>query len=225
LCFVGFCSIAYIIYRIRLEQILKVYRLRGTIAKDLHDDVGSALSSIALLSSIAQDKKTSSSLKSEEIFSRIADTAKKMIELMEDIVWTVNPINDRFSNMLIRMKEYAVEMLETKHIEFAFEISEEVSDLKMPMHIRKDYFLIYKEAIHNISKYSNCSKAIISIVRLNHSIITIIWDDGRGFNPDTIHSGNGLRNMQERARTINGILDIKTKPGERTRIRMDISVP
>jgi len=95
-----------------LKQILKLYKLRSSIAKDLHDDVGSALSSIALLSKIAQEEKINSRLKPDEIFSRIGDTSKRMIDLMDDIVWSVNPDNDRFENMLVRMREYAVEMLE-----------------------------------------------------------------------------------------------------------------
>src|SRR5205085_63331 len=107
LCAITVTAIIYVIYRIRLHQILKLYRLRSSIAKDLHDDVGSALSSIALLSNIAQDGKTTTSLKVEEILFRIGDTSKRMIDLMDDIVWTINPSNDRFRNLLVRMREYA----------------------------------------------------------------------------------------------------------------------
>ena len=125
LCFVFALAIVYMIYRIRIQQILKLYRLRSSIAKDLHDDVGSALSSIALLSNISEKAKAKASLKPEEIFSRIGDTSKRMIDLMDDIVWSVNPDNDRFSNMLVRMREYAVEMLESNSISFSFHIAEE----------------------------------------------------------------------------------------------------
>src|SRR5207245_4103920 len=84
-------SIIYLLYRIRLQQVLKMYKLRSSIAKDLHDDVGSALSSIALLTSIAQDRKSNARLQPEEVLSRIGDTSKRMIDLMDDIVWTINP--------------------------------------------------------------------------------------------------------------------------------------
>ena len=87
-----------------------------------------------------------------------------MIDLMDDIVWAVNPDNDRFSNMLVRMREYAVEMLETK-VFFYLETSEEIDDLKIPMQMRKDYFLIFKEAVNNLAKYSGINQVSIDIQR------------------------------------------------------------
>jgi ligand-binding sensor domain-containing protein/two-component sensor histidine kinase len=210
LCAIAVCSIIYVIYRVRLKQVLKLYRLRSSIAKDLHDDVGSALSSIALLSRIAQNGKTNARLQPEEIFSRIGDTSKRMIDLMDDIVWSVNPDNDRFSNMLVRMREYVVEMLEAKNIAFTFKVSPNIDELKLPMQMRKDFFLIFKEAVNNLTKYAEATNAAIIIERNKNNIITTIEDDGRGFNPQIIHSGNGLKNMQERAAALKGKLSIET---------------
>lgn len=210
LCAITICSIIYSIYRVRLNQVLKLYKLRSNIAKDLHDDVGSALSSIALLSRIAQNGKTNAQLQPGEIFSRIGDTSKKMIDLMDDIVWSVNPDNDRFSNMLIRMREYSAEMLETKNIAFTFKVSENIDELKLPMQMRKDYFLIFKEAVNNLTKYAEATRAEIKIERNNRFIITTIQDNGKGFDQQAIHSGNGLKNMQERAGTIKGTLTVET---------------
>ncbi len=224
LCSIAACAVISLIYRIRLQQILKVYKLRSNIAKDLHDDVGSALSSIALLSSIAQDEKASARLKPQEIFSRISDTSKRMIDNMNDIVWTVNPANDRFGNMLIRMKACAVEMFEAKNIAFTIKISEGLDDLKIPMQIRKDYFLVFKEAVNNLVKYSLCSNAAIVIDRINHALITTIDDDGKGFDREIICSGNGLKNMQERADNMNGKLHIVTEPGKGTSITLIVPV-
>jgi ligand-binding sensor domain-containing protein/two-component sensor histidine kinase len=210
LCAIAISTVIYLIYRVRLSQILKLYKLRSSIAKDLHDDVGSALSSIALLSNIAQSGKTNAQLQPEEIFSRIGNTSKRMIDLMDDIVWSVNPDNDRFSNMLIRMREYAAEMLETKNIAFTFRVSENIDELKLPMQMRKDYFLIFKEAVNNLTKYAGASNAAITIEKQNSYIITTIQDDGNGFDPNIIHSGNGLKNMHARAGNIKGILKIVT---------------
>jgi ligand-binding sensor domain-containing protein/two-component sensor histidine kinase len=223
-CFLFACASMYIIYRIRIQQILKLYKLRSSIAKDLHDDVGSALSSIALLSNISQEAKTKAALKPEEIFSRIGDTSKRMIDLMDDIVWSVNPDNDRFSNMLVRMREYAVEMLESKNIDFNFHIAKEVDELRIPMQLRKDYFLIFKEAVNNLAKYSGCSNAEISIEKINRSIVTIIADNGKGFDAQIINSGNGLKNMQQRAAAIKGKLNIGTVEGKGTTITLSIPI-
>jgi len=220
LCFLLVCSIIYMIYRIRIQQILKVYRLRSSIAKDLHDDVGSALSSIALLSNISQQAKTKAKLEPEHIFSRIGDTSKRMIDLMDDIVWSVNPDNDRFSNMLVRMREYAAEMLESKNIDFSFHISKEIDELRIPMQMRKDYFLIFKEAINNLAKYSQCRNASISIKKENKIIVTVISDDGKGFDPQIINSGNGLKNMQQRATAIKAKLNIEARKEKGTTITL-----
>lgn len=210
LCAVTVCAIGYLIYRIRLQQILKLYKLRSNIAKDLHDDVGSALSSIALLSQVAREGKTNSQLKPAEIFTRIGDTSKQMIDLMDDIVWSVNPDNDRFANMLVRMREYAAEMLEAKNIAFTFKLSAQTDGLKIPMQMRKDYFLIFKEAINNLAKYSNATEAIIIIERNGHELITRIGDNGKGFDCSAIYAGNGLQNMQSRARNLRGKLSIES---------------
>ncbi|MEP7317670.1 MAG: two-component regulator propeller domain-containing protein, partial [Panacibacter sp.] len=222
LCVIAFCALIYTIYRIRVKQILKLYNLRSSIAKDLHDDVGSALSSIALLSRIAHDGKTNARLNPDEIFSRIGDTSKRMIDLMDDIIWSVNPDNDRFSNMLIRMREYAAEMLEAKDIDFTFKVAEDIEELKIPMQMRKDYFLIFKEAINNLAKYSQCTQAAIRIYHTNRNIVTTIDDNGIGFDPQAINSRNGLKNMQQRAASIKGTFEIDTQPGQGTRITLTI---
>ena len=133
-----------------------------------------------------------------------------MIDLMDDIVWSVNPDNDRFSNMLVRMREYAVEMLETKNIAFTFSVSENIDELKLPMQMRKDYFLIFKEAVNNLTKYAEATSAAIIVERNSRNILTTIQDNGKGFDPKNIHSGNGLKNMQERAAALKAKLSIET---------------
>lgn len=224
LCFIAFCALLYLIYHIRLRQILKLYRLRSSIAKDLHDDVGSALSSIALLSRIAKEGKTNARMQPAEIFSRIDDTSKRMIDLMDDIVWSVNPDNDRFSNMLVRMREYAAEMLEAKNIDFSFTTGDDIDELKIPMQMRKDYFLIFKEGVNNLAKYANCTEAAIAIQKQGRNIITTVKDNGQGFDAAIINSGNGLKNMQSRAATLKGKIEIETAEGKGTCITLTIPV-
>lgn len=129
---------------------------------------------------------------------------------MDDIVWSVNPDNDRFSNMLIRMREYASEILETKNIEFTFKVSENIDELKLPMQMRKDYFLIFKESLNNLTKYAEASAASITIEKQSRAIITTIEDNGKGFDPQLLHSGNGLRNMKERAAALKAFLNVET---------------
>lgn len=223
-CTVFVSSILYAGYRLRLKQIIKFYNLRSSIARDLHDDVGSALSSIALLSSIAQNGKAKSTLQPKEVFSRIGDTSKRMIDLLDDIVWSVNPENDRFNNILIRMREYAAEMLEAKNINFSFKTDEKVETVKIAMQTRKDYFLVFKEAINNLAKYSGASNAEIAIVLEKGNILTTIQDDGKGFDLTCKSSGNGLKNMNYRTAGLKGNLTINSVEGKGTTIILKIPV-
>jgi len=137
---------------------------------------------------------------------------------MDDIVWSVNPDNDRFSNMLVRMREYAVEMLESKDIDFSFRVPNEMDELRIPMQMRKDYFLIFKEAVNNLAKYSQCTKAEISIRKENKNIVTLISDNGKGFRLEALNSGNGLKNMRQRATAIKAKIDIQSIEGHGTTI-------
>ena len=147
-----------------------------------------------------------------------------MIDLMDDIVWSVNPDNDRFENMLVRMREYAVEMLEAKNINFRFTISEEMNEMKIPMQLRKDYFLIFKESINNLAKYADATEASVVIEKKGNMAITTIKDNGKGFDLNIIHSGNGLKNMQQRAIAIKGTAIIQTTKGEGTSIILKMPV-
>lgn len=224
LCLLFCCTILYIIYRVRIKQLLQLYKLRSSIAKDLHDDVGSALSSIAMLSRLAQEGKIQTGMQPTEIYSRIGDTSKRMIDLMDDIVWSVNPDNDRFNNMLVRMREYAAEMLEPLYVDIIFHISEQIEELPIPMQIRKDYFLIFKEAINNIAKYACCTKASIQIQKEGKYIITTMTDNGRGFDKTKDTSGNGLKNMQSRAESLNGVIEIHSGTSGGTVVKLSIPV-
>jgi signal transduction histidine kinase len=126
--------------------------------------------------------------------------------------------------MLVRMREYAAEMLEAKGIDFSFHISKEIDELRIPMQIRKDYFLIFKEAINNLAKCSDCTHADISIEKVNKHIVTVISDNGKGFDPQIINSGNGLKNMQQRAVAIKAKMNIETTLGKGTTITLSMPV-
>ena len=90
--------------------------------------------------------------------------------------------------------------------------------------MRKDYFLIFKEAINNLAKYSDCNNATISIQKIHQTIVTKIKDDGKGFNPELINSGNGVKNMRYRAKSLKGKFQIETQPGKGTEVTLTIPV-
>ncbi|MFI5134564.1 MAG: two-component regulator propeller domain-containing protein, partial [Chitinophagales bacterium] len=217
----AFLSALYLFYRYRINQIKKLFSIRSKIARDLHDDVGSTLSSISLMSQMAKDFSDQQSSE-KELFETISYASKEAMELMSDIVWSVNPKNDKVSNILVRMREYASSMLEAAGIEFRIELSDEAKDLVIPMEKRKDFYLIYKEAINNMAKYSRAENANVSLRKAHGKLILLIEDNGKGFNVEENRSGNGVVNMQQRANFIGAILHIDSKPGKGTKIELEL---
>lgn len=221
--FIAASSALYALYRYRINQIKKVFSIRSKIARDLHDDIGSTLSSISLMSQLAKDGSDHPN-KEQELFETISTASKEAMELMSVIVWSVNPNNDKLSNILIRMREYAGDILEACNINLHIRLDDEVKDFIIPMEKRKDFYLIFKEAVNNVAKYSKAENATIHLTKEHGKMIMTIHDDGQGFEVEKLRSGNGLVNMQERAKSIGGKLEISSQQGEGTTVRLEMPV-
>jgi signal transduction histidine kinase len=126
--------------------------------------------------------------------------------------------------ILIRMRQYVSEILEAAHISFTIDMDESCSHVSLPIEKRKDFYLIFKEAINNMAKYSNAKNAYIRMTCLHRVLTLTISDDGIGFDPEKIYSGNGLKNMKARAQQLKGELMIQAHPGEGTHIELSIPV-
>jgi signal transduction histidine kinase len=185
-----------------------MFLLRSRIARDLHDDIGSSLSSISMMSSLGEMKQETE--KNEQLFSSIGTVSKQAMEMMDDIIWAINPLNDKLDSITSRMRKYAAETLEAKNIPFSFDVQEGVEDIHLALEKRRDFFLIFKEAVNNLAKYSECSHAIIEIKKENNFVLMIIKDNGKGFDPGTNSHRNGVRNMHERASLMKAILNIQS---------------
>ncbi len=195
-------------YRMRIGQLKRELYLRTKIARDLHDDVGSTLSSLHMVSALARKKITDDPAKTKELLDKITESSERMTSNMQDIVWAVNPLNDSFSQIIARMQKFAAQMLEVKNIELVFDADEKIKSIKVPLQYRSDLFMIFKEAVNNLAKYSNAHHAWISLYKPNKNFLLEIKDDGVGFDVQNVSKGNGLRNMQERSKNLNGKLDI-----------------
>jgi ligand-binding sensor domain-containing protein len=218
---IAFALILYSIYRYRINQIKKVFAIRSKIARDLHDDIGSTLSSISLMSQLAKDG-TGDKDKEQELFNTISNASKEAMDLMGVIVWSVNPNNDKLGNILVRMREYASDILEASDIDFNIQLDDEVKDVIIPMEKRKDFYLIFKEAVNNTAKYSGARHALIKLLRENGKLLMTVEDDGKGFDMEKLRSGNGLVNMNQRAKFIGGRLNIHSENGKGTSVRLEM---
>lgn len=210
----------YGLYRIRVNRLLAIEKVRLQLARDLHDDMGSTLSTINILSAIASEKMEEQPSAAKTYLQKISANSQDMMESMDDIVWNINPVNDSMEKVIHRMREFASGILEPKQIQLVFETEPEVSDLRLSMALRRDFYLIYKEAVNNAAKYSGCSKLRIRLCTLNEDLVLKIQDDGKGFEMNKRDEGNGISNMYKRANHMHAVIQIWSSPGNGTRIEL-----
>jgi two-component system sensor histidine kinase UhpB len=210
----------FVYYNYRTRQMLKLQTLRIKIASDLHDDVGSTLSSISIFSEIARQQSSEVA----PMLQQISENSHKMLESMADIVWTINPENDNFEKIILRMRSFAFELLGARKIDFEFNADENIAKLNLPMNVRKNLYLIFKEATNNLVKYSYADRASFSISSSKNNLTLLIRDNGKGFNTEKSTEGNGLKNMKNRAAEIGAKFLIESEPGTGTTVQLLIKV-
>ncbi len=208
------------------EALIIQERLR--ISRDLHDDLGATISSINIYSSTVKQKLHENKIdETEKILDKISEEAQDMVYGMSDMVWTISPHNDTIEKLINRIHNYGTDIMQAKDIQFKLEYDPQVGSLKLSMEQRRNIFLILKEAINNLVKYSNATEAILRAYVVEHKICIELKDFGQGFNIDLIDNknsgGNGLRNIQQRASEIQAELYIDSVIGVGTSIRILIN--
>ncbi len=213
--------ISFLIYREYYNrQRIKLQNLRNKIASDLHDDVGSTLSSISIFSQIAQRRPS----EVQSLLQTIEESSKKMLDAMADIVWTIKPENDQFEKIILRMRSFAYELLGAKQIEFRFVVDDKAGKINIPMDARRNLYLIFKEATNNMVKYSNAANAEFAIKEQGGKLIMNIQDDGIGFDNQQEYQGNGLKNMYARAKEIGASLSVNSNAATGTQIELTMNI-
>ena len=200
----------------RIANKLKLQNIRNRIASDLHDDVGSTLNSISVYSEVAKQKSPAV----VDELEQIGDASRKIIEVMSDIVWTINPKNDTFENIISRMGTLAYNLLKAKNIEHTFQADENLNELKLSLESRRNFYLIFKEALNNLVKYSQATRASITLTNENGLIKLAIRDNGVGFDVAQTSKGNGLLNMKNRAEEMKAQLKIESEKGSGTNLEL-----
>ncbi|MEZ5015028.1 MAG: tetratricopeptide repeat protein [Chitinophagales bacterium] len=207
--------------RYRIKQQLKQLAIRNDIAIDLHDEVGSSLSSIKMLSELAASQKRDSTVL-ENLLDRIHGNATETAERMHDIIWMINPKHDHLADILQRMENFMFDICSPKEI--AFSLHKQIDpDIKLSMLQRKNLLLIFKEAVNNAVKYSGAAEIKASVSYQQGNISLTVSDNGSGFDPSTIQHGNGLDNMQLRTKEVSGDISINSSSAKGTQI--DVRFP
>jgi len=216
----AYSCFAYALFRYLQKQGQKQEQLRLRIARDLHDEMGSTLSSISILSEAALRNLQADIDRTR--FGIIGDRARQVMDAMSDIVWSVNPGNDFMENVLQRMKEFAVEILESQGIVLHFEVDEAILSQDLSMEKRKNFYLFFKEAINNAAKYSKATDVWVQVWTEKGDFRLEVRDNGCGFNAAQVKLGNGLWNMQQRAERLGGLLSLQSTAGRGTAIAVTV---
>ncbi len=221
---------AYGLYRYRINKLLEVERTRSVIATDLHDDIGTSLTNIALFSDLAQRDLNNGSPDATRHLQKIAGTSRSLLDSMNDIVWSIKPENDALEQIILRMEDYAVEMLEENGIDLHVHIPDTLKTLKLPMTVRRNLFLIFKESVSNVLKHSHATRVEVIIAKKEKTdtrkpdIQILIKDNGKGFSQTAHRIGNGLNNMEMRARLLGGTVAVQSAPTKGTEIEIRFPV-
>jgi Signal transduction histidine kinase len=208
----------YILYKNHIDNVIKTERIRSRIAADLHDDIGSTLSSIFLLSEISINNNKISTL--ENVLRKISENSREILNSMDDIIWSVKPQDDSLASLFIRLREFAIPLCESKGISLYLNIEPSANSLNLEMDVRRNIYLITKESINNAIKHSNCTKLEITFSVNNRHLEVVINDNGIGFDPKPATSRNGMINMKRRAQQIGRELVILSEKSKGTTIRL-----
>lgn len=199
-------------------------KLRSKISRDLHDEIGSSLTSINVLSKVALSK-AGEQADITGYLSKIKDTTSQTMESMSDMVWTINPKNDKLDSMMSRMKEFVIDICEAREIELDFSFPRELESLSLDLDKRKNLFLVFKEAVNNAVKYSGTNYMEIRFEEKEGKLMMTVRDKGKGFDASIIKPGNGLRNMRERAYECGGSLLVESTLQNGTTVLLEMPSP
>ncbi len=201
-----------LLWRYRHHQAQREAALRIRLAADLHDDVGTLLSQISMQSDLLQVGLADPASHRRQL-GQIAEASRSAVRQLNDVVWSLDAHNDHLPNLLDRMRDYAHEVLLPADIAVTVEASEGLSTQRLPVLLRRNLYLIYKESLHNVLKHAHGATQVqVSLHQQGSQLSIEIQDDGN--NPELVlagevarvgrRSGHGLRNMQQRAAALGG---------------------
>ena len=209
----------------KIQSQLEAEKLRNKISGELHDDIGSTLSGIAMYSHMTDNLLQNGYYdKAKESLGVIQNSANEIVGKLGDLVWAINPGKDSLGTMLERIEKYGIEMCSAKGIVFTANYSPAATENNLPMENRRHIYLILKEAINNAVKYSNATTLYLNIEKQASNFLIEIKDNGNGFSATCDYTGNGLKNMRKRTEEIGGELLLESIREKGTTIKLIIKI-
>lgn len=203
-------GIVYSLGRYRLQRLLEMERMRTRIASDLHDEVGSMLSGLAMQAELMEMNPQANH---SQTLAYLRNTSREAVSKMRDLVWSIDSRRDLVKNLLDRMREYAEEILPAKGIEYRFQLGELDMDQKLPSETRQHLYFIFKEAVNNVARHSNADKVTVVFGNFADECRLEIRDNGCVESEQLPKSGLGISNIQMRAKKLQAKLSIASDNG------------
>ena len=216
----GAAGLLLALHRLRVARAVAVERVRLQLARDLHDELGASLSRLAILSDVAQRDQG----RVASVLADVSSTSRRLVDALGEVVWLVDPRKDDLSSVLSLIAQHGRDLLEPQGVEWTCETPQDADAVRLRADVRRELFLILKEAVTNVAKHAACRRAGVSVARQSRRLTLEVWDDGRGFDgahPDTVARGNGLSNIKARAQAIGATVTISSRPAE-TRVRVTL---
>ncbi len=225
-----FFSVRYVVQRNLQERILNLQREqavekeRNRIARDMHDDLGSGLTKIAILSEVtkAQLAVPGAAVNNLDV---ISNASRELVDSLQDIVWVLNPRNDSLASLCLYIREYASGFFEPAGIVCTVDCGPIERNIPLSEEKRRNIFFSVKESCNNVLKYAECSAVAIRVQIDENSLVIDVSDNGKGFDTGQVGLlSNGLRNMRNRMEQIGAGFGVDSSLGKGTRIRLEVPV-
>lgn len=219
----------------RDERLRELERVRRRIATDLHDDIGSSLTQISILSEVLRQRLNPATgaptgdgqPQINEPLQLIANASRELVDSMSDIVWAINPQKDHLRDLTQRLRRFAADSFTARNIKFQLRLPESLEtaeDVQLGANLRREVFLIFKEGVNNMIKHSGCTEADIELNIVDGMLNLRLQDNGQGFDLTSESDGHGLASMLDRAKGIGGQFQITSKPGNGTTITLSVEL-
>ncbi len=210
-------GIGFAISRFRLQRLLEMERMRTRIASNLHDEVGSMLSGLAMQAELAE---MTAAEKDRPRLQHIGAISRNAVSKMRDLVWSIDSRRDKLKNLLDRMQEQAIDLLQPRDIICHFELGELPLEKKLPVDVRQHLFLIFKETLNNVARHSNATRVTVRLGNFRGRFEMSIHDNGTLFETEKVATGLGLANIEMRAKQLRASLEVVHRKGFTVRLTM-----
>lgn len=217
--------------RRRLEALESQQALdaeRARIARDLHDDIGSTMTQMALLSELAQSAFATEPKRARSHIDEIFTTAKSVTRALDEIVWAINPAQDTLESFAAFLGTFVQNYARAASLHIRLDLPDALPATRLAAPVRHHLYLAAKEVLHNIVKHAGATEIRVRLVLEDHHFRLIIEDNGRGFDttrPPANPGSDGLLNLQRRLEQIHGTCTRRSAPGTGTTVEIVVQLP